>query len=225
MTTIGFIGSGRIGGALAQLAVAAGHDIVLSNRRGPQSLREEVARLGSRAHAATTAEAAAAGDLVVVTIPVRAYRQVPVEALRGRVVIDTLNYDPARQGAVPEIEAGNNAPHLLLQAHLEDAYVVKAFSTVFFRHLPQLARPVGAADRSAVPIAGDSAAAKAAVATLIDSLGFDAYDVGPLAESRRFAPGTPAQLAYLDPDGMFAAPARPASAADLAALLDKANRP
>jgi len=223
MTTIGFIGSGRIGGALAQLAVAAGHDIVLSNSRGPESLREMVARLGSRARAGTITEAAAAGDLVVVTIPIRAYRQVPVEPLRGRVVIDTLNYDPERQGAVPEIEVGDVPAPLLLQAHLGDAYVVKAFSTVFFRHLPELARPVGAADRSAVPIAGDSAAAKAAVATLIDSLGFDAYDVGPLAESRRFAPGTPAQLAYLNPDGMFGAPARPASAADLAALLDKAN--
>ncbi|MDY7090715.1 MAG: NAD(P)-binding domain-containing protein [Actinomycetota bacterium] len=224
MTTIGFIGSGRIGGALAQLAVAAGHDIVLSNSRGPESLRETAARLGSRARAAATTEAAAAGDVVVVTIPIRAYRQVPAEALHGRVVIDTLNYDPARQGAVPEIEAGGIPPHLLLQAHLPDAYVVKAFSTVFFRHLPQLARPAGAPDRSAVPIAGDSAAAKAAVAILIDSLGFDAYDVGPLAESRRFAPGTPAQLAHLDPDGMFAAPGRPASAADLAALLERADR-
>jgi 8-hydroxy-5-deazaflavin:NADPH oxidoreductase len=223
MTTIGFIGSGRIGGALAQLAVAAGHDVVLSNSRGPQSLSETVARLGSRARAASATEAAAAGDLVVVTIPVRAHRQVPVAPLRGRVVIDTLNYDPARQGAVAEIEAGDIPPHLLLQAHLPAAYVVKAFSTVFFQHLPQLARQAGAPDRSAVPIAGDHAPAKTAVAALIDSLGFDAYDVGPLAESRRFAPGTPAQLAYLDPDGMFAAPARPASAADLAALLDKAN--
>lgn len=223
MTTIGFIGSGRIGGALAQLAVAAGHDIVLSNSRGPDSLRETAARLGSRARAATTSEAATAGDLVVVAIPVRTHRQVPADLLRGRVVIDTLNYDPARQGAVPEIEAGDTPPHLLLQTHLRDAYVVKAFSTVFFKHLPQLARPAGAPDRSAVPIASDHAAAKTAVTTLIDSLGFDPYDVGPLAESRRFAPGTPAQLAHLDPDGMFAAPPRPASAADLAALLDKVN--
>jgi hypothetical protein len=205
------------------LAVAAGHDVVLSNSRGPQSLRELVARLGSQAHAASVTEAASAGDLVVVTIPIRAYRQIPVAPLHGRVVIDTLNYDPARQGTVPEIEAGDIPPHLLLQAHLPDAYVVKAFSTVFFQHLPQLARQAGASDRSAVPIAGDHAPAKTAVAALIDSLGFDAYDVGPLAESRRFAPGTPAQLAYLDPDGMFAAPARPACAADLAALLDKAN--
>ena len=221
MTTIGFIGSGKIGGALAQLAVGAGHDVVLSNSRGPETLREVVTRLGSRARAATPAEAAAAGDIVVVSIPIRACRQVPTEPLRGKVVIDTLNYDPARQGSVPEIEAGDTPPHLLLQAHLTDSSVVKAFSTVFFKHLADLVRPAGAPDRSAVPIAGDDAAAKTVVAGLIDSLGYDAYDVGALAESRRFAPGTPAQLAYLDPDGMFSAPGRPATSADLAALLDE----
>lgn len=221
MTTIGFIGSGRIGSALARLAVGAGHDVVLSNDNGPEFLRDLVAQLGSRARAATPAEAAAAGDVVVVTIPVRAYRQVPAEPLRGKVVIDTLNYDPARQGGVPEIENGDTPPHLLLQTHLKDSSVVKAFSTVFFKHLPELARPAGAPDRSAVPIAGDDAAAKTVVAGLIDSLGYDTYDVGPLAESRRFAPGTPAQLAYLDPDGMFTAPGRPAGVAELAALLDE----
>ncbi|MFB8776339.1 NADPH-dependent F420 reductase [Streptomyces broussonetiae] len=223
MTTIGFIGSGRIGSALAQLAVGAGHDVVLSNDDGPASLRDLVARLGSRARAATPAEAAAAGDVVVVAIPVRAYRQVPAEPLRGKVVIDTLNYDPARQGSVPEIENGDTPPPLLLQAHLKDSFVVKAFSTVFFKHLPELARPAGAPDRSAVPIAGDDAAAKTVVAGMSESLGYDTYDVGPLAESRRFAPGTPAQLAYLDPDGMFTAPGRPAGVAELAALLDEVN--
>ncbi|GAA2917426.1 NAD(P)-binding domain-containing protein [Streptomyces erythrogriseus] len=184
-------------------------------------MRDLVTRLGSRARAATPAEAAAAGDVVVVTIPVRAYRQVPAEPLRGKVVIDTLNYDPARQGSVPEIENGDTPPHLLLQAHLKDSFVVKAFSTVFFKHLPELARPAGVPDRSAVPIAGDDAAAKTVVASMIDSLGYDTYDVGPLADSRRFAPGTPAQLAYLDPDGMFTAPGRPAGVAELAALLDE----
>jgi predicted dinucleotide-binding enzyme len=221
MTTIGFIGSGNIGSALAQLAVGAGHGVVLSNSRGPETLRGVVARLGSGARAATPAEAAAAGDIIVVTIPIRAYRQVPTEPLCGKVVIDTLNYDPARQGSVPEIEAGDTPPHLLLQTHLKDSSVVKAFSTVFFKHLADLARPAGAPDRSAVPIAGDNAAAKTAVAGLIDSLGYDAYDVGSLAHSRRFAPGTPAQLAYLDPDGMLSAPGRPATSADLAALLDE----
>jgi hypothetical protein len=219
MTTIGFIGSGNIGSTLACLALDADHDVVLSNSRSPQTLQELVTQLGPRARAATPVEAAAAGDLVVVTIPIRAYRQVPTEPLRGKVVIDTLNYDPARQGRVPEIDADATPAHLLLQKHLAGSHVVKAFSNIFFKHLATLARPTGAADRSALPIAGDDATAKKAVAALIDSLGYDACDVGPLDESRRFAPGTPAQHAYLDPAGMFAAPGRPASAHDLAKLL------
>ncbi|MDT0446267.1 NADPH-dependent F420 reductase [Streptomyces johnsoniae] len=219
MTTIGFIGSGMIGSTLARLAVDAGHDVVLSNSRGPETLHELVMRLGPDARAATPAEAATAGDLVVVTIPIRAYRQVPAAPLQGKVVIDTLNYDPARQGRVPEIAAAGAQAHTLLQTHLTGSHVVKAFSNIFFTHLATLGRPAGASDRSALPIAGNDATAKQAVATLIDSLGYDAYDVGPLAESRRFAPGTPAQHAYLDPAGMFAAPGRPASADDLAKLL------
>lgn len=219
MTTIGFIGSGNLGSTLARLAVDAGHDVVLSNSRGPHTLRNLVRRLGPRARAATPVEAAAAGDLVVVTIPIRAYRQVPTEPLRGKVVIDTLNYDPVRQGRVPEIEADPTPAHLLLRTHLTESHVVKAFSSIFFRHLATLGRPADAPDRSALPIAGDDTDAKREVATLIDSVGYDAYDVGPLDESRRFAPGTPAQHAHLDPDGMLDAPGRPVSAADLARLL------
>ncbi|WP_085066259.1 ester cyclase [Catenuloplanes japonicus] len=223
MTTIGFIGSGRIGGTLARLAVDAGHDVVLSNNSGPDSLRDLVAALGPRARAATPDEAATAGEIVVVTIPIRAYRQIPAAALRGKTVIDTLNYDPARQGHVAEIDAAGTPAELLLQRHLTGSHVVKAFSTVFFAHLATLGRPAGAADRSALPIAGDDADAKKAVTALIDSLGYDAYDAGPLAESRRFAPGTPAQLAHLDPDGMFAAPGRPVSPERLATLLESWN--
>ncbi|MEU8349058.1 NADPH-dependent F420 reductase [Streptomyces sp. NPDC048845] len=225
MTTIGFIGSGNLGSTLARLAVDAGHDVVLSNSRGPQTLQGLVARLGPRARAATPVGAAAAGDLVVVTIPVRAHRQVPAEPLHGKTVIDTLNYDPARQGRVPGIDAGDTPAHLLLAAHLTRSHVVKAFSSIFFKHLATLGRPAGAPDRSALPVAGDDATAKKAVATLIDSLGYDAYDVGPLAESRRFAPGTPAQLAHLDPAGMFAAPGRPVSAERLAKLLAAQETP
>jgi predicted dinucleotide-binding enzyme len=223
MTTIGFIGSGKIGSTLARLAVDAGHDVLLSNKRGPDTLRDLVAELGARARATTPDRAAVGGDLVVVSIPVRAYRQVAPEPLRGKIVVDTLNYDPARQGGVPEIEAGDIPPHELLHTHLRDSRVVRAFTTVFFAHLAALRRPVGAPDRSSLPIAGDDAAAKQSVAALIDSLGYDAHDVGPIAESRRFAPGTPAQLAHVDPVGGFAVPGRPVSAADLAGLLGAAR--
>ena len=106
--TIGLIGSGLIGGTVARLAVAAGYDVVLSNSRGPETLAPLVDELGPHARAATPAAAAAAGDLVVVTVPLRAYRSVPVEPLAGKVVIDTNNYYPDRDGHFAELDGGSH---------------------------------------------------------------------------------------------------------------------
>ncbi|MDP9795015.1 putative dinucleotide-binding enzyme [Catenuloplanes nepalensis] len=223
MATIGFIGSGNLGSALARLVAIAGHDVVLSNSRGPETLGERLTRVGPRASAGTVADAAARGDLVVVSTPLRAYRSVPVAPLRGKVVIDTINFDPARDGDYPEITAGRQTASGVLQEHLPESFVVKAFSNMFFKHLATMGRPAGAPDRSTLPIAGDDAEAKRTVATLADEAGFDTLDAGPLAESRRFARGTPAFHAYLDPDGMFTAPGRPASTTALAKLLAAAN--
>lgn len=156
MTTIGFIGSGHIGSTVARLAVAAGYDVVMSNRRGPETLQELVAELGPRARAATPAAAAAAGDLVVVTVPFKAYREVPVESLAGKVVIDTNNYYLERDGRFPELDAGSTTSSELLAQHLGSARVVKAFNNIYFAHLASLARPRGAPDRTALPIAGDA---------------------------------------------------------------------
>ncbi|MDR7276384.1 NADPH-dependent F420 reductase [Catenuloplanes atrovinosus] len=222
MTTIGFIGSGRVGGTLARLAADAGHDVVLSNSRGPGTLRDLARDLGPRARAATVEEAARDGDLVVVCVPFHAYRQVPVAPLRGKVVIDTTNYNPDRDGRLADLDAGRVTSAGLLQAHLPESFVVKAFSNIFHKHLATLGRPAGAPDRSALAVTGDDAAAKATVAELIGTLGYDAYDAGALDDSRRFAPGTPANHAYLDPEGMFAAPGRSVSADRLAALLASA---
>ncbi|MGZ4498188.1 MAG: NADPH-dependent F420 reductase, partial [Nocardioides sp.] len=118
MTTIGLIGAGNIGSTVARLAVNAGHDVVLSNSRGPETLADLVAELGDHARAATAAEAAAAGDVVVVTIPLKSYRDVPVEPLRGKVVIDTNNYYPQRDGEIAELEDESTTTAELLQAHL-----------------------------------------------------------------------------------------------------------
>ncbi|MBE1490675.1 NADPH-dependent F420 reductase [Plantactinospora soyae] len=192
MTTIGLIGSGYIGGTVARLAVAAGYDVVLSNSRGPESLTELVTELGPRARAGTAAEAAAAGDLVVVTIPLKAYRSVPVEPLAGKVVIDTNNYYPERDGQFAELDDNSTTSSELLQRHLPTTKVVKAFNNIFFRHLADLARPAGAPDRSALAIAGDDPAAKARVTEFLDAIGYDTVDAGPLAEGWRFQPGTSA---------------------------------
>ncbi|MEU6586974.1 NAD(P)-binding domain-containing protein [Nocardia sp. NPDC046763] len=191
MTTLGLIGSGKIGGTLARLAVAAGIDVVLSNSRGPESLAELVAELGERARAATPAEAAAAGDIVVVTVPLKAYQQVPADPLVGKVVIDTNNYYPDRDGEFADLVAGVATSSELLQRHLPRSRVVKAFNNILFKHLAVLARPAGAADRTALPIAGDDTAAKTAAAELISRLGYDTVDIGSLADSWRTQPETP----------------------------------
>ncbi|MFO0589946.1 MAG: NAD(P)-binding domain-containing protein [Polyangiaceae bacterium] len=190
--TIGLIGSGHIGGTVARLAVDAGYDVVLSNSRGPETLADLVRELGPHARAATAAEAAAAGDIAVVTVPLRAYRSVPVEPLAGKVVIDTNNYYPGRDGQFPELESGSETVSGLLQKHLGTARVVKGFNNIYFKHLLALARPSGAQDRSALPIAGDDAAAKATVAAFLDRIGYDAVDAGSLSESWRFERDMPA---------------------------------
>src|SRR5881398_1177898 len=157
MATIGFIGSGSIGGTVARLAIAAGHDVVLSNSRGPETLADLVAELGPRARAATPAEAAAAGDVVVVSVPLRAYRDVPIEPLAGKVVIDTNNYYPERDGHIPELDDRSATSSELLQRHLPASRVVKGFNNMYSGHLRSLPRPAGSLERSALPIAGDDA--------------------------------------------------------------------
>jgi predicted dinucleotide-binding enzyme len=192
MTTVGFIGSGNIGGTVARLAVAAGYDVVLSNSRGPETLSDLVDELGPRARAGTAAEAAAEADLVVVSIPLAAYRAVPVEPLAGKTVIDTNNYYPQRDGQIAELDDGSTTSSALLQRHLPTARVVKAFNNIAFKHLSSLARPAGAADRSALLIAGDDAPAKGEVTAFLDAIGYDTVDAGALDAGRGYQPGTPA---------------------------------
>ncbi|BCJ68164.1 NADPH-dependent F420 reductase [Polymorphospora rubra] len=203
MTTIGLIGSGYIGSTVARLAVAAGHDVVLSNSRGPETLRDLVDELGPKARAGTSADAAEAGDIVVVTVPLKAYRDVPAGPLTGKVVIDTNNYYPERDGRIAELEDGSTTTGELLQRHLGDARVVKGFNNIFFAHLASLGRPTGTADRTALPIAGDDPAAKQAVVEFLDSIGYDAVDIGPLAENWRTQRDTPV---YVTPYGAFEDP-------------------
>jgi predicted dinucleotide-binding enzyme len=191
MATVGFIGSGYIGSTLARLAVEAGHQVVLSNSRGPGTLSDTAAELGPRASAATSGEAAAAGDIVVVTVPVRAFPSLPAAPLAGKTVIDTCNYGPERDGHIPELDNNSLTSSELLLRYIPDAMLVKAFNNIYFKHLLHLTRPAGAADRSCLPIAGDSAPAKAAVAAFIESIGYSVVDAGPLAHGWRQATDTP----------------------------------
>ena len=191
MATIGLIGSGHIGSQVARLAVAAGHDVVISNSRGPETLSALVAELGARARAATAADAARAGDIVVVSVPLKNYRDVPVEPLAGKIVIDTNNYYPQRDGHIPELDNESTTTAELLQAHLPTSKVVKAFNHIYAAELTTHGQPKGTPNRRALVIAGDDDGAKATVTHLLDQFGFDTVDAGPLKEGWRIQRDTP----------------------------------
>src|SRR3954465_10093219 len=191
MQTIGLIGAGHIGSQIARLAVAHGYDVVISNSRGPESLKGLVSELGPRARAATVVEATKAGDIVVVTIPLKNYRTVPGEPLAGKIVVDTNNYYPARDGHIPELDNEATTSSELLQAHLPASKVVKAFNHIPAAKLTDDAQPPGTNNRRALIVAGNDAAAKAEVSRLLDQFGFDTVDAGTLKESWRIQPDTP----------------------------------
>ena len=222
MTTWGFIGSGHIGSTVARLATAAGDDVLMSNSRGPETLGDLVADLGPGARAVSAEEAARAGDVVVVTIPFRAVDRTPVAELAGKVVIDTTNYYPARDGVVAALEDGSTTSSELVQRTLSGSSVVKAFNNIQFEHLAALPRPAGDPDRTTLAIAGDDPVAKELVRTLLDRIGYDSLDLGPLAAGRSVQPGTPAYgVVYAAvPDDWSQGPA-PVSTARLQAVVDE----
>jgi predicted dinucleotide-binding enzyme len=188
MTTLGIIGSGNIGTAVARLAVAAGIEVVIANSRGPESLADLIDQLGDHATAATIQDAASSGAAVLLSIPISAYRNLPEGLLDGRTVLDTGNYYPSRDGRIPELDSGRYTQLQLGQKLLPGAVLVKAFSNILAHHIPQLARPSGAPDRTALPIASDNTEARDLAAGLIDRLGFDTLDAGPASQTWRFEP-------------------------------------
>ena len=198
MTTIGFIGSGNIGSTIARLAIDHGYDVVLSNSRGPETLGNLIGTLGPKARAATPEEAAEAAAIAVVTIPMKAYADVPAAPLAGKIVIDTSNYYPARDGHIKELDTGMFTSSGLMQNHLTSSIVVKAFNSIRYQELASDGTPNGTSGRRALAIAGDDVQAKAIVTDLIDQFGYDTVDAGPLAESWRVEPGAPAYGARMD---------------------------
>jgi 8-hydroxy-5-deazaflavin:NADPH oxidoreductase len=186
MTTIGIIGSGHVGSSLATAAISHGYDVVLSGSTEPEAL---VSDLGPKARAGTPEQAAEAGDFAIVATPISAVGSIPVEPLRGKVVIATINYFPQRDGHIVEIDDGTISVPGVLQRQLPDSKVVRAFSMLDAADMSGDGHPKGDPKRRAIAIAGDDAAAKRLVAELIDEFGFDVVDLGGLAESWRVDPG------------------------------------
>jgi predicted dinucleotide-binding enzyme len=197
---IGIIGSGHIGGTLTRRLSTLGHDVTVTNSRGPQSLTDLAAETG--ATAGTLEEAVRDAELVVVAIPLKAVPALPAELFDGKVVVDANNYYPQRDGDIAELLDRSLSSSRWTAEHLKGARLVKTFNNIQAAHLMDNGRPAGAGDRIALPVAGDDAQAKQIVMELVDSLGFDAVDAGTLDESWRQQPDTPVYGTDRDAEGV-----------------------
>lgn len=193
---IGIVGAGFIGRALARLATQAGHEVMIANSRDPRTLGSTAVALGCAT--GTAEEAARFGDIVVVTIPFSAVSALDPKPYVGKVVIDTCNHYPARDGENAALDANEVSTGELLARHLAGARVVKAFNAILQGDLDTDPRPSGAPNRRALPIAGDDAEARAIVSRLQDEWGFDTVDAGPMSESWRFERGKPGYCIHLN---------------------------
>lgn len=208
MTTLGIIGAGHIGSQVARVAITAGYDVVIANSRGPETLADLVAELGPKARAATAADAGAVGDAVVVAVPLGALAQVPVEALSGKIVLDTNNYYFERDGRIPALDEDATTTSQLVQDHLPTSKVAKAFNHIFAREITADATPSGTPGRRALATSSDFPEAAEFVARFYDEVGFDTVDLSPLSESWRVERDRPAYVARLNADELRAAAAK-----------------
>lgn len=200
---IGVIGSGMIGSTLARKLAALGHEVTLSNSRGPQTLTETAAEVG--ASAGTVEEAIAEADVVVLAVPLKVVPALPLDKLAGSIIIDADNYYPRRDGVIDDIEQKRKTSARWTAEYAPGAHVVKVFNTIYFTNILDKSVPTGTEGRLALPVSGDDASAKQTVFALVDAIGFDPVDAGTLDESWRQEPGTPAYGAELDRAGIEAA--------------------
>jgi 8-hydroxy-5-deazaflavin:NADPH oxidoreductase len=192
---IAIIGAGHIGTTLAAHLAGAGHHVAIANSREPQTLADTVAGINgrfttSRVDAMRADDAAEFGDVVVLAIPFRAYRSMPVRALDGKLVVDATNYIPDRDGHITELDNGHRTSSELVQEYLTGSTVVKAFNTMRWDHLRDYGLEGGTLYRFGIPVASDDGEAKYLVLNLVNDIGFDPVDAGDLADGRTFEPGS-----------------------------------
>jgi predicted dinucleotide-binding enzyme len=192
MTTIGIIGAGEVGSQIARAAISNGYNVVISNSRGPETLKDLVDELGPFAHATTSRDVAKLGDFVVIAVPLKLENNMPAAELAGKLVIDTNNYMIWRDGHYPMIDSGDKTAHQLRQEQLPASKVVKAFTHIQAARITLWNRAKGSPERLALALSSDFPEAAEWVAQLYDQFGFDAVDHSPLSESWRNAPGQPA---------------------------------
>jgi 8-hydroxy-5-deazaflavin:NADPH oxidoreductase len=185
---IGIIGVGMVGGTAARLFADTGHQVRVASSRRPDQIRDVARSFGPSVEAASIDDVAAGSELVLVAIPFGQYTRLPAAALRGKVVVDAMNYYPARDG---QLDLGGTSSQALAR-HLPGAHVVKAFNTMYFQTLATSGRPdAPRRERLCLFVAGDDPEAKRTVTQLIEEIGFAAIDTGSLADSHRQEPGAP----------------------------------
>jgi 8-hydroxy-5-deazaflavin:NADPH oxidoreductase len=190
---IGIIGTGNIGGTLARKLIAVGHDVRVANSRGREGVKAFAAEIG--ATAADTRGAVEGADLIVISIPFPVVADLPKDLFDtvppDVPIIDTGNYYPGlRDPQIAEIDAG--MPHSVWVSKQLGRRVIKAFNSILAHSLAELGRPEGSRRRLAIPVAGDDVTSKQIVMNVVSEIGFDPIDAGPLDESWRQQPGTPA---------------------------------
>ncbi|AZZ56435.1 NADPH-dependent F420 reductase [Rathayibacter iranicus] len=204
MTTYGIIGAGNIGSQVARAVIALGDEVVIANSRGPETLADLVAELGPKARAATAQEAAEAAEIAVVTVPLKNLEEVPVAPLAGKIVLDTNNYYFERDGHIEALDAGETTTSEMLQQHLPESRVVKAFNHILAADITTSGSPAGTPDRRALATSSDYPEAIQFVTDLYDRMGFDTVAITPLSESWRVERNRPAYVVRQNRDELEA---------------------
>lgn len=184
--TIGILGAGKVGTILARLALAAGRRVLISSSGDPARIALIVDVLAPGAEPRTTAELIDQADIIILALPLGKVRSLPADAFAGKLVIDAANHWEPVDGPLPEFTEDPRGTSAVVADLLPGARIVKAFSHLGYHDLDERGLPAGSPGRVALAIAGDDPAAVAAVADLVDALGFDPLPTGGLNTGKGF---------------------------------------